>query len=120
MWIAETKVNHQASVFWQQPMTTPEEAFRFRVMQIKNWTAPGLDTICVYCLRKLTLLQKKAGMADEEVCCNETSEYREQLKWVLRWKPFSKNKMTTIDTFTVPAIQYSYSAGECNARKKQK
>ena len=42
----------------QRPMTKSEEDLRLRVMQIKNWTAPGPDMIHAYWLKKLTSIQK--------------------------------------------------------------
>ena len=43
MWIAEMKVDHQASMIQQQPLTISEENLRLRVIQMRSWTAPGPD-----------------------------------------------------------------------------
>ena len=41
------------------------------------------------------------GKNDEEVCCKATSEYRNQVRRILRIKLSSKNKITAINTFAV-------------------
>ena len=44
------------------------------------------------------------GNNDEELRCKVTSEYRNQVKRVLRSKLTSKNKVTAINTFAVRVI----------------
>ena len=51
--------------------------------------------------KNLGILQS-FGNNDEEICCKATSEYRNQVKLVLRSKLFSKNKVIAINTFAVP------------------
>ena len=47
------------------------------------------------------------GNNDEEVRCKANSEYRNPVRLVLMSKFFSKNKVTEIDTFSIPVIRYS-------------
>ena len=61
----------------------------------------GIDESYKY----LEILQS-FGNNDEEGCCKAISEYRNRVRWVLRSKLYSKNKVTAINTFPVPFIRY--------------
>ena len=55
--------------------------------------------------KSLAILQSFGNNA-EEVHCKATSEYTNRVRWVLRSKFSIKNKVTAINTFAVPVLQY--------------
>ena len=74
-----------------------------------KWRAPGESKCQIDYIdesyKYLGILQT-FGNNDEEVCCKATTEYRNQVRWVLRNKLSRKNEVTAIKTFTVPVIRY--------------
>ena len=46
------------------------------------------------------------GNNDKEIRYKATSEYRNKVRWVLRSKLSSRNKVTAINTFAVSVIRY--------------
>ena len=51
-------------------------------------------------------IQQAFSNDDSEVCCRAISEYKKQMRWVLKSQPANKDKIMAINTFTVPVIQY--------------
>ena len=60
------------------------------------------------------------GNNDEEVRCKANSEYRNPVRLVLMSKFFSKNKVTEIDTFSIPVIRYSAAVVSWRRRKLER